>query len=109
MMIATLNAGQEVYHHAENIMHGATMSQILSTCFLGGLFIILVIWLVWKIIDFRLQPLSDVPKALSDIQKSLNKLWTNEQLNDRIENKVNDTMRIHETDYHRPQKYGVAK
>ena len=91
----------EIYDHMNNIVQGASMTQILSTVFLGALFVIGMIWIVWKIIDFRLQPLADVPKNLVDIKISLSKMWSGDQLDDRIDNRINEAIHEHEAEFHR--------
>lgn len=77
------------------------MMQILSTVFLGALFVIGIVWIVWKIIDFRLEPLADVPKNVVDIKISLSKMWSGDQLDDRIDNRINEAIREHEVEFHR--------
>lgn len=77
------------------------MMQILSTVFLGALFAIGIVWIVWKIIDFRLEPLADVPKNIVDIEISLSKMWSGDQLDNRIDNRINEAIREHEAEFHR--------
>lgn len=91
----------ETYHHLQNVTQGATAAQIMSVIFLGGLFVVGIVWLIWKILDFRLKPLADVPETLTEIKVSLSKLWSKDQLTDCIDNRVNEALRDHVSEYHR--------
>lgn len=98
---AVNNTAQDAFGHIENVAHSASMTQILSLFFLGGIFLIGTIWLVWKIIDFRLQPLADVPKNIMDIKVALSKMWSSEQLDAYINSHVGSAIREHEEAFHR--------
>ena len=94
-------ASPQVYDHIQTITHGATGAQIMSVVFLGGLFVIGMVWLIWRILDFRLKPLADVPETLTQIEVSLSKLWSRDQLTECIDNRVNEALHDHVSEYHR--------
>lgn len=105
MMTAPIIAATEfpstASEHVGQIVEGMSAGQAVSMLLLGGIFALLVLTLVWKIMDFRLAPLKDVPQTLIDIRLALGKMWSHEQLNTHIDNRVNAAIQEHEREYHK--------
>lgn len=87
--------------HVGQVIEGMSAGQIVSILLLGGIFVAFVLTLVWKMMDFRLAPLKDVPQTLMEIRLSLGKMWSHEQLNNYTDNRINSAIQEHEREYHK--------
>lgn len=106
------NVPNNAIDQVNTVMQGATMPQLLCVGLLSCLFLIALLWLVWKILDFRLEPLKDVPKTLVDIKIALSKMWSNDQLNQHIDARATEAVRRHEKEYHeciKPKKSSMEQ
>ncbi len=86
--------------HAASLMQGATPLQIVLLILLGALILLGIYYGVERIISMRVKPLENIPGKLEQIAEGITdikikqaemsgKLWTDEQLDEKIESKIN--------------------